>query len=178
MNEIVPVETTEVIQSELDKFKSQLKPITDVSSCKSAADNLKVVKFRLTEIDEKRKELVAPLNATVKKINDIFRPATQEYTALKENLSSEIWTFTKAEQEKQEKANAESGNELMVPKNIKSPWATTSMRDKWTYEIEDAGQVPHEFCSPDNNKIMVSIKSGTRKIKGLKIFNEGSVVTR
>ena len=51
-------------------------------------------------------------------------------------------------------------------------------RKTWTFEIEDADQVPNEFKTIDEKAIRQAIKDGAREIKGLKIYQKITNVIR
>ena len=50
----------ETIKLELQIFYGWVEPITSRETCKFQADNLKAVKIKIKEINEKRTELVKP----------------------------------------------------------------------------------------------------------------------
>lgn len=54
--------------------------------------------------------------------------------------------------------------------------ATT--RSAWKGEVTDATLVPREFCSPDAAKIAAAVKTGTRTIAGVNIFEDIQTVIR
>lgn len=209
----------EPIKQEIEKIKSWVTPITNHQECKEQADNLKAIKIKIKEIDEKRTELVKPLNDTVAKINAIFKPFLDECKSLKDTMERNILAYQRIEIERQQEeerqrreaeierlaaeqkrleeeaaknnSNIDLGEAIkiedkieavenmpsQVVKGVRSDWASTRIRDKWTYKVVDPRQVPQEYCSPDHNKIMAAIKSGERNIPGLEIINEGSVAT-
>lgn len=56
--------------------------------------------------------------------------------------------------------------------------ATITMRDNWTWEIESEADIPREWLTVDQAKITRAVKAGERSIKGIKIFNQKTPVTR
>ena len=188
------------IQLELQKIKGWVEPIVDQKTCKFQADNLKAVKIKIKEINAKRTELVKPLNDTVKKINDIFKPILEEYEVLKDQMSTNILVYQRAEIERQQEAERkareaemeritktappEKAEEMIeaienrptgVVNGVNSDWTKTRIKDNWVYEMVDPNKVPQKFCSPDHSKIMAAIRLGVREIPGMKIYNKGSV---
>ena len=56
--------------------------------------------------------------------------------------------------------------------------STEGGRKTWTFEIEDAEQVPSEFKVIDEKAIRQAIKDGAREIKGIKIYQKVTNVIR
>lgn len=56
--------------------------------------------------------------------------------------------------------------------------SVSSLRGKWTYEIEDEAAIPRSMMMPNERMIRAAIASGKREIPGLRIFNEQKVVVR
>jgi hypothetical protein len=96
-----------------------------------------------------------------------------EDEALKNNSEFDINEAIKLEQ----RIEAVESRPSDVRAGINGDWAKTRIKSNWTYDLIDSNEVPHEFCSPDHNKIMAQIKSGIREIPGVKIFNKGSVAS-
>ena len=205
----IPQEQINLIRSDLEQLEQWIKPVTDEASCKLAADNLKGVKIKIKEIEDKRTELVKPLNDTVKRINAIFKPFLDRAEALKGILSKNVLDYqrevirqreeaerqrreeekTRLEEEALKSDSAEKLDQAIeqidkidntpseVPKGIKSDWSNTKIRENWTYEIIDSAFVPSKYCSPDHKLIMEAIRRGEREIKGLKIYDKGSIAS-
>lgn len=55
---------------------------------------------------------------------------------------------------------------------IPIPQKVKGMTSVWKYEIIDENLVPRDFCSPDAGLINAAVKSGTREIAGVKIYEE------
>jgi hypothetical protein len=53
-----------------------------------------------------------------------------------------------------------------------------NIRKTWTYEIIESELVPREFCEPSKSLIDSAIKNGIREIKGLKIYEKETIVSR
>lgn len=65
-----------------------------------------------------------------------------------------------------------------VPKGYKSDEATSTVRERWVFEVVDAALVPRSFCVPDERAIRAAIAGGTRQIPGVNIYQEDQVVIR
>lgn len=64
-----------------------------------------------------------------------------------------------------------------ITQNFKGGWATTKIKENWTYRIVNPDKVPAQFCSPDHAKIMAAIRAGSREIEGLEIYDKGTLVS-
>jgi len=91
--------------------------------------------------------------------------------------------------EEEAKASAEEGKhfELLpvlapvvaeVPKVTRVEEGSASHRRDWTFEITDAGQVPREYCQPDEKLIRQAVKDGVREIAGVRVFEEYTTLIR
>lgn len=73
--------------------------ITTVDQYKRAAEDLKTIKSRIKELDDKRKELTRPLDESKAAIMDLFRPAIELLKA-SENITKQMLGNYEAEQER------------------------------------------------------------------------------
>ena len=60
-------------------------------------------------------------------------------------------------------------------RGITSRYSTTTVKEKWSYEVVDASKVPKQFLEPSDKLIKVALKGGVRKIEGLEIKDIGTV---
>ena len=62
---------------------------------------------------------------------------------------------------------------LEVPETkIQTEAGTSTIKSEWAYKIIDAGQVPREYCSPDDKLLKAAVKAGIRTIAGCEIVEE------
>lgn len=56
--------------------------------------------------------------------------------------------------------------------------ALTGLRDNWTYRIVDVSKVPAAYLQVNDVVVRAAIKTGTREIAGLEIFNDAKAFVR
>lgn len=68
---------------------------------------------------------------------------------------------------------------LEVPETkIQTEAGTSTIKSEWTHKIIDAGQVPREYCSPDDKLLKAAVKAGIRTIAGCEIFEDFKAAVR
>lgn len=138
MENIEPV-NIEPIKQDLEKIKNWVAPITNREDCKFQADNLKAVKIKIKEINEKRLFLVKPLNDTVKNINNLFKPLLDEGERLKEVMEKNILTYERIEIEAQQKAEREQREfELKVLAEQQAKLEEEALKNNSEVDINEA----------------------------------------
>lgn len=78
--------------------------VVDQATSELATAEVRNIKAIGKAFDDKRKELVGPLNDTVKKINDLFKPAIEHCASEEQKLKSKLLTYAEAERKKAEEA--------------------------------------------------------------------------
>jgi len=102
---IIPVKIKGEILLMLDEFKKKMKKlvIVDDKSLSTAVDIVKGVKEKFKELEDRRKELVKPLNDDVAIINTEFKNFTNQLTEIEKDLKIGIGNYNqKKEQERVE----------------------------------------------------------------------------
>lgn len=61
---------------------------------------------------------------------------------------------------------------------VKSESASTGLKMIKDYEILSEDEVPREYCSPDRGKLRAAVNRGVKDIKGVRVFEKPSVVSR
>lgn len=91
--------SAELRASELLATAEQVR-IATVEEYEGAADWLKQIKARAKAIEEQRVELTKPLNATIKKINDLFRRPADLLQKAEASLKRGMLSYQQAEERK------------------------------------------------------------------------------
>ena len=127
-----------------------------------AADMIREVKAKHRELDERRKEVTGPLNATVKTINGWFKPALDALETAERKLKGKIAEFVR-ERERQTRAALAAAAAATTAQEataalVAAPQAATlppgmSLRMVWKWRVVDEVRVPRHFCSPDAQRI-------------------------
>ena len=82
--------------------------VTDEPSFGAAGGFLKKIKDAIKAFDGKRKELVDPLNSTVKKINAGFKPRIETLEVIQRQIEGKMGAWQLAEKQRKEKAIADA----------------------------------------------------------------------
>lgn len=157
-----------------------------------AADMIREVKAKHKELDERRKEVTQPLNATVKTINGWFKPALEALETAERKLKSKVALYMQESARKAQEAlalvaAAETAEEATVALAASVPAAMpqgVSMRMIWRFRIVDESAVPARFCSPDLAKIDAEMRGSAKDdgaptpIAGVEFFQEASMTVR
>jgi hypothetical protein len=177
--------------------------ITDQASLQAAADLLAEVKAMSKQLDGLKAVFVTPLEAAAKKAKNQFKPLTDLLDSAEKRLKDSTKAFLDAERAKETRAaiarhadtvaSASSPEAAAVaataPVHVAPPpkAAGVSMAWRWTYEVEDlktlaaavaSGTASEGYLQVASGTIQAAIRSGVREIPGLRIFQEGTVVSR
>jgi len=145
----------------------------------------------LKMIEQKRKSFTAPLNKSLKEINNTFKQIKEPVEDAKRNLSQRLMDWRAAERqriaEQQRKAeeearkrdekrrkiqesHAEKGHDTyeLEPTKVEEPIPfeaqdTTKIRKQWDFEIINGSAVPDEYKVIDTAKIRKAIFSARDK---------------
>ena len=171
-----------------------------------ATNDLAIIKTLGEELDKSRRELVDPLNAQVKTVNDAFRtlraPLDEATTLLKGKLSdydiaqrqakARADEALRAHQAAQEAAAAleqTTGELTEVPEakpmpsgtplgNVYGATGDTHWREVWHCEVEDESLIPRDFMVPSRKLLLAAMSAGRREIPGLKIWSTNEPIVR
>jgi len=195
-------------QNNAQSYKSKLPEKVDSKESASLATNIAgSAKSELKLIESHRKDVTAPMNDVVKKINglckEISDPLTEVETVAKrrigiylqeqemERKKLEILEQERAAQE-QERLNAKAKElgtvaplvpEIVMAESNKSSCTRTEngssfVKKTWTFILEDLNKVSKEYMVLDERKVREAIKNGVRSIDGIKIFEQSNVSIR
>jgi signal transduction protein with GAF and PtsI domain len=147
----------------------------------------KKVSALLKTIDEKEKLITKPINDSLKKIRDMFRPYKEQVENAKNDIKSKMETYIKAENERKAieearvMARIEKGTikeetavrklgEIEDTKTVTSGTTTSVL----TVELIDIKQVPAEYLLIDESKIKEDFRAG-KEIAGVKCFYQTKI---
>ena len=177
--------------------------ITNQGSLQAAADLLTEIKGMAKQIEGLKAVFVTPLETAAKKAKNLFKPlsdlldaaekrikdATKAYLELERAKETQVATARKAaaivSAPSPEAAAAAASEPVYVAPPPKA--AGVSMAWRWTYEVQDLkalaravadGSVPETYVQVSGGAIQAAIRSGIREIPGLRIFQDGNVVSR
>lgn len=184
-------------QKELKKEEKQLEvfieKISDINKIKSVEDLQKAdearikIKDKLEQLEIERKEITAPMNESLKVVNDRYKTLTVPLKELKDKIEKMILDYRRVEEEKRLAEETRlielSGNELAtvtnsVPAVIETKLGSTSFVKKWTFKIVDISKISRKYLMVDEDKIKEAIKNGEREIKGIDVFQIEEMRTR
>ena len=91
----------------------------------------------------------------------------------------EIQAYENAAQELEQKSLELEETEIVVQKtNVQAMGATAYLKKQPKYEIVDSTKVPREYCEPSKGLIWEAVRSGTKEIPGVRIWEEESTGIR
>ena len=165
---------------EADKYN-----ITSVEEVDEASLFLKKVRDTERNLEAKRLEFTAPLNQSLKAINDSFKQLKAPLVQARELLTGKILTWKRAENDRLikeearrraiQEAHEKAGHEVKAPVVLERPEAkigNTQTRKVWTYEVTDFSKLPDEFKLVNNVAINQGIRDGLRNVLGLRIYQD------
>jgi len=182
--------------------------INNPEGLESAKKLAKTAKKVETLIEDKRKEITAPILTEKKRIDDFAKSLTVELNSAIASLRNQILSFEKkleaeriAEQkrlEEEQRKLEESLNksvisgidteelqqesqrllELREQANEIGSNQSSAVRKVWSFEVIDEKLVPIEYLSINERKIKEAITAGIRDINGIKIFQKEQLVLR
>ena len=184
----------EITQKEIKVLEKQVSPllakvgsyeINSVESVDEASTFLKEVRDAERNLEAKRLEFTAPLNQSLKAINDTFKQLKNPLTQARELLTGKILTWKRAETERLMKeearrraiqeAHEKAGHQVKAPVVLERPETkigNTQTVKFWTYEVTDFSKVSDEFKEICNVAINQAIRNGLRNSEGLRIYQD------
>ena len=177
--------------------------ITDQTSLQAAADLLAEVKGMAKQIDGIKAVFVTPLETAAKRAKNLFKPlsdlldaaekrikeATKAYLELQRAKEAQVATARKAAAILSAPTPEAAASIAIEPLFVAPPpkAAGVAMAWRWTYEVKDLkaldramaeGTTPESHVQVSGGSIQAAIRSGVREIPGLRIFQDGNVVSR
>jgi len=160
-----------------------------------ANEILKKITHGLKLMEEKRKSFTAPLNQSLKEINETFKQMALPVNAAKTALSDRLMSWRRQEQARIDEERAKAVREEERRRKIQEAHAakghvvkeditpvvkpipfsvndTTKVQLRWTYEIEDDTKIPRDYLTVNGPAITQAVRAGVRDIPGVKIFQK------
>lgn len=201
--------TTETIVAELEQNQTSLlqwaaksEVVTSSEERKDAEDLLIHARQALKTVEEKRKELLEPVNETKDRINKLFKPLTERlnlaisivnqalkaYHAEQVKIAEEERMALLAEQAARIAEAQETGEVIELPsveimseappKTSHAHLGSVTYRDDFDITVVNPLLVPRELCDPNLSKIRARVKSGVTEIPGVLITKKYTTVQR
>jgi len=180
---IVPVEVVQKAESDAALMSQQAESIlvTTTEQEEEAYLALRQIKQAIKTIEDKRKEITKPLNASLKATNSMFKKLAQPFVEADGIVREKVMDFRQEQEEKAQKelerrekiqaAHKKKGHEIH---EIIEPEAevskVTTVAKRWTFEVVDVNKVPREYLVLDNVAVNKAVRNGVREIDGLDIF--------
>jgi hypothetical protein len=156
---------------------------------------LREAKRRHNALDERRKELVGPLNAAVKAVNDLFREPLRWLDACEAECKRALADFAVREQARTQAllaaaaAASAAGDTLAAGDHLAAVATVTNLpgvtaRPVWRVRVVDAAAVPRQFCVVDERLILAHGKAhadsaGTPPaIPGVEWYADAQIIAR
>ncbi len=152
-----------------------------------ASDMLTYIAQAQKKLEGQRTFLVGPLNQHVRDINAVFKewrsPLEEADTTLRRKMLAWHTEVERAAEEErsvleQLDVPADEIPDLPVKVVRSETGGSTSVVKRWTFEVVDEKAVPRAWLMLDEGVINLAIKDGTRKIKGLRIYQKESLAVR
>lgn len=164
--------------------------IKDQTDYASAVDTLKEIKSRIKALEDERKAITRPLDASKKRVMDLFKPVVTSYQTAEKKIKSALVTYD-TEQEKKRQEEARKLAELQAKAEaegiecdltISEPERPQgiSYREDWKFEITDVNSLPRKYMVPDEKTLSEIARStkGLVEIPGVKFYSVKIPVSR
>ena len=175
------------IWNEIQPFKINTKEDIEIAS-----EMIVEAKSRLKILDEKEKEITAPMNAALKAARDLFRAPKKYFADIEAFFKQAIATHAAAELERNRKAiaaasasfaegdNAQASVALSQVTDLKNTAgaAGVNTREVWDFIVEDVSQLPKAYLLPNEKLIRHDMSSGKRDLPGVRYFKRVQVAAR
>lgn len=155
---------------------------------------LREVKAQHKEYEQRRKDVVQPLNQVVRTINGWFKPITSTFKEAEQLLKTKLAAAVGKMAEEQ-RALQLTAAEASTPKEASEILAQLREAPKaelpagmhstftWKFEVEDLEEVPREFLAVDSVRVAVYIKACKERgidplIPGIRFYQKETVTVR
>jgi hypothetical protein len=184
----------EISQKEIQVLENQVSPlvkqadsyvIDSVEAVDVASTFLKKLRETETSIEAKRLEFTAPLNQSLKAINDTFKSLKQPLEEARMLLTNRILNWKRIETErlakeeerrrKIQEAHLEAGHQVNAPVVLERPEnkiGNTQTRKVWTFRVKEFSKIPDVYKVINQVAVNQSIRDGVRDIPGIDIYQE------
>ena len=188
VNELVLPDTDlKVIEDESSLLLKQADSyiIQSIQDVDLASEFLRKLKDAENMIETKRLEFTAPINKSLKAINETFKKLSKPLVDARQRLTEKILTWRRVENDrlakeeerrrKIQEAHKEAGHEVKAPIILERPEAkvgNTQIRKIWTWQVVDYNKVPDIYRELNETAINQAVRNGVREIPGLRIYQE------
>jgi hypothetical protein len=184
----------EISKKEIQTLEKQVSPlaqeagnyiIDSIEAIDNASLFLRKVKEAENNLEAKRLEFTAPLNQSLKAINETFRQLKSPLTQARELLTGRILSWKRLETERLAKeearrraiqeAHEKAGHQVNAPVVLERPETkigNTQTRKVWTFRVIDFSKIPDEYKLINQVTVNQAIRDGAREIGGLEIYQE------
>ena len=175
------------------------RSVENQTEADEANEILKKITHGLKLMEEKRKSFTAPLNQSLKEINETFKQMALPVNEAKTALSNRLMLWRRHEQSRIDEERAKAVREEERRRKIQEAHAakghvvkeditpvakpipfsvndTTKTRLTWTYEIEDDTKIPRDYLTVNGPAITQAVRAGVRDIPGVKIYQKETAV--
>lgn len=150
-----------------------------------ASEFLRKLKDAENMIETKRLEFTAPINKSLKAINETFKKLSKPLVDARQRLTEKILTWRRVENDRLAKeeerrrkiqdAHERLGHEVKAPIILERPEAkigNTQIRKIWTWQVTDWEKVPNGYKELNMTAINQAVRDGIREIPGLRIYQK------
>ena len=196
--QIVPEEAREIVKQingyfhQITEFAEDAKnlSIENEVSKNEALDLSADVKTIYTRIETYRKKAIEPHRKIINQVNESAKNLQEALKNIEGTIKVKLAGYRLVQEIQAEKAKdavkelSESlGLDIAIlapdaPRNLSSSKATTSTREKVSFEIVDANLIPDEYWMIDEKAIQKHIELGKKDIPGIKITTEKQMIIR
>lgn len=160
-------------------------------NCLYASELLGKSKAFVSAVEKGKLEYTKPHRDLVSEVNTEVKTKLAKLVAANADMSTRIGEYTRQaeiekekerlkklkEEERRAKISKTKGGdgevktpvEAVVPLNVE---LGVKVRKTWKAEIIDETKIPREYLTPDTVKINQAVRSGTREIPGVKIYQD------
>ncbi len=155
--------------------------IIDNPSYVNAAEDLKKIKQKASELEEQRKSMTRPLDESKKRIMDFFRKPLNLLAQMEATIKSSMLKFQREEeirrQEEQKKLDKlAKKNGLPAPVIPTKVEKVTGVKTKtlWRFRIKDEKKIPREYLIPNEKMLgqLAEATKGSLEIPGVEFYPE------
>lgn len=186
------VKQLEVYVNQVEKFanKAEKIDVQDIQTMNEILDLSADVRNFNQMIEQYRKKAIEPSRKVIQTINDCAKNLQATLHGIESTIKIKLATWRKTQEIKALEAQ-ETIKELSrsldldmhilapnVPKTMSSAKASTSERERVTFEIVEMSLIPDEYWIVDDKAIQNHINLGKRDIPGIKIIKERKLIIR
>lgn len=156
-----------------------------------AAEVIADAKGNYKRLEEQKQQILQPMNESVKRIRELFRPAQEYYSAIEGAIKMKVAAAARVQAENNARALAEAQSEINAGRE---PTALAQVqhignveglqvREVWDFEIVDEDKVDRVLMAPALDKIRLFLREcnaagETPAADGIRFFKKNVVASR